>query len=130
MPRLLVPLLIIFLTAGALAAQAQLGPGHGRGGGRGRSSPSGGAGPTTAPQSAPTPPPTPLNQIEIIGVVRAIDRDAKRVTIDYEAVDALNWPRGSMPFAVYRGAVLDNVTVGEKVRFKLDAQQITELKPF
>jgi Cu/Ag efflux protein CusF len=63
-------------------------------------------------------------------VVRAIDLNAKRVTIEYEAVDALNWPRGSMPFAVYRGAVLDNVTVGEKVRFKLDDQQITDIRPF
>jgi Cu/Ag efflux protein CusF len=65
-----------------------------------------------------------------VGVVRAIDPDAKRITIDYEAVEALDWPRGSMPFAVYRAALLDNVTVGEKVRFKLDAQQITELRPF
>jgi Cu/Ag efflux protein CusF len=128
MPKLLAPLLMIFLSAGTLA-QAQVGPGHGRGG-RNRPSPSGGSSPTAAPQSAPTPPPTPLNQIEIVGVVRAIDPAAKRITIDYEAVEALDWPRGSMPFAVYRAALLDNVTVGEKVRFKLDAQQITELRPF
>jgi Cu/Ag efflux protein CusF len=60
-------------------------------------------------------------------VVRGIDLDAKRITIAYQAVDGLNWPPGTMPFAVYNADLLKTVTVGQRVRFKLDSQQITEL---
>ncbi len=63
-------------------------------------------------------------------MVRAIDLDAKRITIAYDAVDALNWPRGTMPFSVYQASLLKGVTVGEKVRFKLDSQRISDLRPF
>jgi Cu/Ag efflux protein CusF len=63
-------------------------------------------------------------------VVDAIDLDAKRITIAYEAVDELGWPHGTMPFAVYKADLLKTVSVGERVRFKLDAQQITELTPY
>ena len=62
--------------------------------------------------------------------MRGIDLDAKRVTIAYDAVDALNWPRGTMPFSVYQASLLQGVTVGEKVRFKLDSQRISDLRPF
>ena len=74
-------------------------------------------------------PAKPENQIVIVGVVTAIDPDAQRITIAYEAVDELNWPRGTMPFAVYKADLLKTVTVGERVRFKLDSQRITELTP-
>ena len=62
--------------------------------------------------------------------MRAIDLNAKRITIAYDAVDALNWPRGTMPFSVYQASLLQGVTVGEKVRFRLDSQRISDLKPF
>jgi Cu/Ag efflux protein CusF len=71
-----------------------------------------------------------VNQIEIVGVVKAVDLDAKRITIAYEAVDGLNWPAGTMPFAVYQADLLKTVSVGERVRFKLDGQQISELTPY
>jgi hypothetical protein len=109
-----VPLFVILLAATSTHAQS----GHGRGGGGGGRAPSGGS---SSPTSAPTPapkPPKPTNQIEIIGVVRGID---------YQAVDGLNWPPGTMPFAVYNADLLKTVTVGQRVRFKLDSQQITEL---
>ena len=73
---------------------------------------------------------TPLNKVEIVGVVRAIDRTAGRITIAYEDVDALNWPAGTMPFEVSKTALLDAATVGEKVRFKLESQQISDLAPY
>jgi Cu/Ag efflux protein CusF len=126
------PLLAIFLVV-ATAAQAQSGPGGGGpGGGRGghgggRAPPSGGV---TTSAAAPAPrPPKPENQIEIVGVVTAIDLDAGRITIAYDAVDELNWPHGTMPFAVYKADLLKTATVGERVRFKLDGQRITELGP-
>ena len=62
-------------------------------------------------------------------MVTAIDLDAQRITIAYDAVDELNWPRGTMPFAVYKADLLKTVSVGERVRFKLDSQRITELSP-
>jgi len=134
MPRRFIACLTIGLLA-ATAAHAQMGGGGGGGGGGGHGhgghgggAPAGG-GPTAMP-TAPIPRQKPANEIEIIGVVRAIAPDTDRVTIAYEPVDALNWPAGSMPFVVAKSALLKDVTVGEKVRFRLDSQQIAELRPF
>lgn len=121
-------MLVTALFAGQIA-HAQSGGGHGgRRGGRGQPSSSGPT-PPSASAAAPTVP-KPENQIEIVGVVRAIDLDAKRIIIAYDAVDALNWPRGTMPFSVYQASLLKGVTVGEKVRFRLDSQRISDLRPF
>ena len=127
MLKRVVPILVILLVA-ATSAQAQSGPGRGRGGG-GRPSSGGSSSPTSAATPAPKPP-KPTNQIAIVGVVRAIDIDAKRITIAYDAVEGLNWPAGTMPFSVYNADLLKTVSVGQKVRFKLDSQQITELTPY
>ena len=114
MSKRILPLLMIGLMA-ATAAQAQSpggggGGGHGRGGHGGR--PSGGS-TTTPTDSTPLPRAKPVNQIEIIGVVRAIDPATDRITIAYEAVDARGWPAGTMPFVVSKTALLKDVTVGE-----------------
>ena len=127
MLKYLAPLLAIAVVAGT-SAHAQSGPGQGRGG-RGRPPSGGSSGSTSAPTPLPKPP-KPTNQIEITGVVRAIDPAAKRITIAYEAVDELNWPPGTMPFEVYKAELLETVKVGDRVRFKLDGQQITELTPY
>jgi hypothetical protein len=117
-------LTIALVAATAVHAQSPGGRG-GHGGRRGSGSPP----PATA--DAPRPArPVPLNQIEIIGVVQAIDPAAERVTIAYDAVDQLNWPAGAMPFAVGKSGLLGDVKVGQKVRFKLENQRITDLKPF
>ena len=47
-----------------------------------------------------------------------------------DAVDELNWPRGTMPFTVYKADLLKTVSVGERVRFTLDSQQINTLAPY
>ena len=120
-----VPLLVLALAAGP--ALAQSGPGRGHGG---RNNPSGGS---TTPATAQTPvpkPPKPTNQVVITGVVEAVDPAANQITITYDAVDELNWPRGTMPFSAYKPELLKGVTVGQHVRFKLDSQQITELTPY
>jgi len=125
MRKPIVPVLMICLMA-ASAAHAQ--PAGGRGhGGRGKP-PSGGAAPGAGPASAPRP--TLVNEIEIVGVVTAVDPASERITIAYDAVEALNWPAGTTPFAVSRTGLLKDVAVGEKVRFKLDSQQISDLRPF
>jgi Cu/Ag efflux protein CusF len=122
-------LLAICLLA-ATAAYAQ--PGGGRGGG-GHGGGGGGGGPSRPSAGAPAPPkkaPKPLNQLEIIGVVKAIDATAGRVTIAYEPVEPLNWPAGAQPFPVAKSALLNGVTVGEKIRFTMDSGEITTLAPF
>jgi Cu/Ag efflux protein CusF len=120
------PALLICLLAATAQAQSPDGHGHGGRGGRPQGAPdaprSGGAGPASNP--------TPVEQVSIVGVVQAIDPAAGRITIAYDAVDARNWPPGVMPFVVNKPALLDGVTVGEKVRFKLESEQITELAPF
>jgi Cu/Ag efflux protein CusF len=131
MPRRVVFCLTVCLLAAATAAQAQMGGGGGGRGHRGGGSPStSGGGATPASPSLPLPREKPANEIEIVGVVRAIAPETDRITIAYEAVDALNWPAGTMPFPVAKSALLKDVTVGEKVRFRLDSEQIAELKPF
>ena len=57
-------------------------------------------------------------------------RNKKTVTITYDANDELNWPRGTTEFGVYKVDVLKGVSVGEKVRFKLDSDQISEITAY
>jgi Cu/Ag efflux protein CusF len=63
-------------------------------------------------------------------VIKAIDRASGRTTIAYEAVDELNWPRGTMPFPVAEESVMTGAAVGEKVRFKVDSHEIYEMRPY
>ena len=148
MSKPLIPCLAIFLaTAAFTTAQAQYGGGGMGGGGMGgggmggggmggghrganRPAPSTDSGPDPAPAPEPVHPLTPLNKIQIVGVIKAIDPVSDRITIAYEPVDALNWPAGTMPFGVANTALLKNATVGEKVRFKLESQQISDLAPY
>jgi Cu/Ag efflux protein CusF len=127
MRRKLIPLLVCLLAATAAYAQpgGGGGGGRGRGGGGGGSSSSGGSGPA-APKKAPTP----MNQIQFTGVVKAVDTATGRVTISYDPVESINWPSGTQPFPVAKSALLDGVTVGEKVHFTIDSGEISSLKPF
>jgi Cu/Ag efflux protein CusF len=121
--RRLLPVLFAVMAATAASAQPG-GGGHGHGGGGGGGS-GGGPGP-----SAPRRAQTPVNQLQIVGVVKAIDTTTGRITIAYEPVEALNWPSGTQPFPVAKTALLNGVTVDEKVRFTLDSGEIATLKPF
>jgi Cu/Ag efflux protein CusF len=122
------PLLALCLLA-ATAANAQYSGRHG-GGGQGRGAPSSSPAPSS-PSSAPPPARNvPGDKADIIGVVKAIDPATDRVTISYQPVEALNWPAGTMPFEVAKSSLLTGVTVGEKVRFRLESQQIYVLQAF
>ncbi len=127
MSKQIVLCLAICAMAATTAAEAQSrgGARHGHGGGDSSDS-----APNSTSSHTPPPKPDDLNKVEIIGVVKAIDPEAGRLTIDYEAVEALNWPKGSMPFVVAKAALLQGVTVGEKIRFKIVSQEISELRPF
>ena len=113
MPKRLLSILAICLIA-ATAVQAQ--PGGGRGGWGGR-----GSGAARAPKAFSEP--------ELTGVIKAIDAGAGRVTISYEPSEVLNWPAGAQPFPVAKTALLKGLTVGEKVRFRLESEQIATIEP-
>jgi len=129
MLKRLVPVLLVFLAVGT-SAHAQYGGGHGGHGGQGQQPSGSSSGPPAATPTPPVKPPKAMNQIEIVGVVQAIDPDARRVTIAYDANDELNWPRGSRQFGVYKAEVLKTVSVGERVRFTLDSEQISEIRAY
>ncbi|HZZ32271.1 MAG TPA: copper-binding protein [Phenylobacterium sp.] len=126
-------ILIVLMAASVAHAQMGGGGGGGRGGGgRGGGGGGGGSKPSSAPAtpSAPRARATPVNQIQIVGVVKEIDTQTGRVTIAYDPVEAINWPAGSQPFPVAKSALLGAATVGQKVRFTLDSGQISTLTPF
>ncbi|HEX4197757.1 MAG TPA: copper-binding protein [Caulobacteraceae bacterium] len=141
MSKSILPFLAIgLLAAGAAHAQYGGGPGGpggggggyggghhgGRGGGGQPGGSSSGSNSSAPPRSRPIPP----DLVEIVGVVQAIDPGSSRMTIAYEPVEALNWPAGSMPFVVAEPALFKGVSVGERVRFRIESQQIYDLKPF
>ena len=109
-------------TAAAAQPAGGGGGGHRRGGGPSRGS---GRTPAAAPKAV-----TPVNKLEIIGVIKAIDPAAGRVTIAYEAVEALNWPPGAQPFPVAKTALLKQATVGEKGRVSIDGGQVAVRKTY
>jgi Cu/Ag efflux protein CusF len=119
---------LAFCLMASTAAQAQFTGGHGHGGRGGDSNPSSTPAPATDSKAARAS--TPADQIEIVGVVTALGPEPDRVTISYGAVEGLNWPAGTTPFVVSKPALLQGVSVGEKVRFKLESQRIYQLAPF
>lgn len=123
--RLLASSLLAASLVVASSADAQFGGGgrHGGGGPPPGGAPTGGGRPPGAAEK-------PADQIDIVGVVQSIDVASERVTIHYQAVDALDWPEGTKPFAVAKSSLLNGLTVGEKIRFRLESQQIYMLKPF
>lgn len=65
--------------------------------------------------------------IEALGVVRAVDAKAGKITLAHEAIPARKWPPMTMAFKVADPALLKDLAVGTKVRFKLDGQTIVGL---
>jgi Cu/Ag efflux protein CusF len=126
----LVALAAVLATATAAQAQMQGGGGGGRGHGGGRHGGGKSGPPAATAADAPPPRQASLNQIMVIGVVRALDPSGERVTIAYDAVDQLGWPAGTMPFALGKPGLLSDVKVGQKVRFRLENQRIVEIGPF
>ncbi len=128
--------LLVFVACLSAAAPAAAQYGRGQSGRPGQGRPPASRAPSgPPPRSRPAiPPPTqaPIKMSEIfgVGVVQAIDVAGGRVTIAYEPIEGINWPAGTMPFQVAKSALLEGVVPGEKVRFRLESQQIADLKPF
>ena len=68
--------------------------------------------------------------VEGVGVVKKVDAKAGTVTIDHDPIKALNWPAMTMPFKVSDKALLAKMKPGAKVRFQLEGQTITDVRPF
>jgi Cu/Ag efflux protein CusF len=66
------------------------------------------------------------------GEVRRIDKEAGKITLKHGPITNLGMPAMSMVFRAKDPAMLDNVAVGEKVRFKAEniqgALTVTEIK--
>ncbi|KSB87788.1 hypothetical protein AS593_14625 [Caulobacter vibrioides] len=122
MRKIILPALVFALLATTAHAQP---PGGGRGPGGGGPPPAGG-GPGGGPGAGKQ---TDLEKVVIVGVVQAIDPVADRVTIAYQANEALNWPAGAMPFATARPGMLGAVAVGQTVRFTLSNHRIAAFLP-
>ena len=135
--RFLASLAICLAVATAAHAQyggggmgGGMGGGHGGGHRGGKRPPDADPAPSTAAADPAPRHETALSKVQIVGVIEAIDPAAGRVTISYDEVDALDWPAGTMPFVVSKPALLDGASVGEKVRFHIESQQITEMQPY
>lgn len=54
------------------------------------------------------------------GEVRKVDKDAQKITIRHGAIENLDMPAHTMVFQVQDPAVLDQVKVGDKVKFRAE----------
>ncbi|NGM51501.1 copper-binding protein [Caulobacter sp. 602-2] len=123
MRKFILPALAVALIATTAHAQP---PGGGRGPGGGGPPPGGAGGPGGGPGGGKQ---ADLGKVVVVGVVRAIDPATERVTIAYQANEALNWPAGAMPFAMAKPGMLGGVAVGQTVRFTLSNHRIAAFLP-
>jgi Cu(I)/Ag(I) efflux system periplasmic protein CusF len=67
------------------------------------------------------------------GEVRKVDKDAKKITIKHGPLQKLDMPPMTMVFHVKDPAMLDQVKVGDKIRFEAEkvgaAFTVTKIEP-
>ena len=68
--------------------------------------------------------------VEGTGVVKRIDAKASTAVIDHDPIKALNWPAMTMTFKFADKALLDQLKPGAKIRFDLQGQTITAVRPY
>ena len=51
------------------------------------------------------------------GVVRKVDKETAKVTIQHEAIQSLDMPAMTMVFRVKEAEMLDRINAGDKIRF-------------
>jgi Cu(I)/Ag(I) efflux system periplasmic protein CusF len=54
------------------------------------------------------------------GEVRKVDKDAKKITLKHDRIENLDMPAHTMVFQVNDPAMLDQVKVGDKVKFEAE----------
>ena len=133
---LLITLAALGVASTAAAQMGGMGGGGGSmGGGRGRGNhggqkPSDSSSSSAKPPTSPNTPEKPVSEIDMFGVISAVDPKTQRLTIAYEANDALNLPKGEQPFEVAKTDLMTGAAVGERVRFRIDSHQISYLTPW
>lgn len=60
--------------------------------------------------------------ISATGVVKAIDMESKKVTIEHGPIAALNWPAMTMRFTITPQTQLSDIKAGDKVAFSFVQQ--------
>lgn len=56
------------------------------------------------------------------GVIKQIDRENRKLTLQHDAIEALGWPAMTMDFTLMDDVAMDALTIDEKVMFQLDEQ--------
>lgn len=74
-------------------------------------------GSTMEPTSSNTP--AVLGTIQGVGIVTVVDAAAGTVTLDHEAINAINWPAMSMQFKAEDPSILKGIAKGDHVVFGL-----------
>jgi len=77
-----------------------------------------GSAPETGTEPAPTPPATQAQAYELKGKVVSVDRSAKTITVDGEAIAGF-MNAMTMTYGVRDEHLLDNVTAGDQVTARL-----------
>lgn len=57
--------------------------------------------------------------IRSTGTVTAVDATAGTISLDHEAIQAINWPAMTMQFTAEDPAILQGIAVGDHVTFEL-----------
>jgi Cu(I)/Ag(I) efflux system protein CusF len=61
------------------------------------------------------------------GVIKAIDLENKKVTIEHESIEALSWPAMTMRFTFEDENLIKNLKTGESVEFSFIQQGVVSL---
>jgi Cu(I)/Ag(I) efflux system protein CusF len=64
---------------------------------------------------------------QAVGVITAIDTKENILTLDHEAIPAINWPAMKMGFKVADPSLLNGLTVGDKVDFELKTESENQI---
>ena len=86
-------------------------------------------------QSMPAPAKTDAAQVASLteGEIRKVDKDNKKLTIKHGEIKNLDMPGMTMVFQVKDAAMVDQVKVGDKIRFKVEKASsgfvVTEMQP-
>lgn len=75
-----------------------------------------------APASSTNASSAPASAALADGVVRKVDKDAKKITLKHGEIANLQMPGMTMVFQVKEGSLLDKVKVGDKVKFTAEKQ--------
>jgi Cu(I)/Ag(I) efflux system protein CusF len=69
--------------------------------------------------------PAAAEPVAATGTVTAVDAAAGTISINHEPIAAINWPTMTMQFTAENPAILQGVTVGDRVAFEIKSASET-----